>query len=391
MSQSLSVRDRLLTALSCQQPDRVPCSFMIFHILRRQCSSEEQFAQRQLELGLDPFVHLGHLPMSFDPAVATELTITPDPDGDGNLLVKTYDTPAGQLKSIVRQTEDWEHGDSLPLLDDFVIPRSKKFPITGPADLPALRHVFGPFRHDDIIAYRRRARELVSFAKRNDLPTVAGWGRGGEPGVMGMDAAMWLVGMENLMLLAHDQPQTVTELAEIIGQWNRRQIEIMLDPQPDLLIRRAWYETTEFWTPAQYQQFIQPGLKAEAELVHQAPAKFGYIITSAMMPLIPHILAAGVDVIIGVDPVQGKGTDLPRLKQTTMGKTALWGGVSGSMTVELGTAEQTSQAVRQAIDALAPGGGFILSPVDNVRDETPHAWPNVRALIDTCRAYGDYD
>ena len=94
--------------------------------------------------------------------------------------------------------------------------------------------------------------------------------------------------------------------------------------------------------------------------------------------------------MINFDPIQGKGTDLPVLKQATAGRMALWGGVSGSLTVEVGTAEETVRAVREAIDALAPGGGFVLSPVDNVRDETPQSWPNVRAFIDACHQYGRY-
>jgi hypothetical protein len=34
------------------------------------------------------------------------------------------------------------------------------------------------------------------------------------------------------------------------------------------------------------------------------------------------------------------------------------------------------------MEVLAPGGGFILSPVDNVREFTPRATENVPALID---------
>jgi hypothetical protein len=38
--------------------------------------------------------------------------------------------------------------------------------------------------------------------------------------------------------------------------------------------------------------------------------------------------------------------------------------------------------VRQALSVLAPAGGFILSPVDNVTADTPTTWRNVAALID---------
>jgi len=38
--------------------------------------------------------------------------------------------------------------------------------------------------------------------------------------------------------------------------------------------------------------------------------------------------------------------------------------------------------VREALRVLAPGGGFILSPVDNVREDTPQARRNVGVLLD---------
>jgi hypothetical protein len=41
--------------------------------------------------------------------------------------------------------------------------------------------------------------------------------------------------------------------------------------------------------------------------------------------------------------------------------------------------------VAQAMEKLAPGGGFILSPVENVRDTSERAWNNVLALIDEWR------
>ena len=53
--------------------------------------------------------------------------------------------------------------------------------------------------------------------------------------------------------------------------------------------------------------------------------------------------------------------------------------------MEQGSAEEVRTAVREAMRILAPGGGFILSPVDNVRQDTPRARANVRALIDEWR------
>ena len=41
------------------------------------------------------------------------------------------------------------------------------------------------------------------------------------------------------------------------------------------------------------------------------------------------------------------------------------------------------EAVYQAIHTLGPGGGFILSPVDNIRDNSRPTWDNVDVLIQT--------
>ena len=122
--------------------------------------------------------------------------------------------------------------------------------------------------------------------------------------------------------------------------------------------------------------------------MHQAGRKYGYIITSAFLPLLDDILDSGVDVLIGVDPEEGKGTDLVEIKNRFSHKRrALWGGVSGAVTVELGTAQETEEAVRSALEVLAKGSGFILSPVDNVREDTENARQNTRVFLDAWRKY----
>ena len=47
-------------------------------------------------------------------------------------------------EGLDNKTEDWVHGDRVPLFDDFVIPRARKRLVTGPQDLPALRHLLTP-------------------------------------------------------------------------------------------------------------------------------------------------------------------------------------------------------------------------------------------------------
>ena len=122
-----------------------------------------------------------------------------------------------------------------------------------------------------------------------------------------------------------------------------------------------------------------PILKKDVEIAHQAGVKFGCIATDKVMPLLPFFIEAGVDVLIGIDP---HTYDLTKTKEILGSKVCLWGGVNGHLTVEMENESQTREEVRSAMRDLSSGGGFILSPVDNVREDTDQSRKNGLALID---------
>jgi len=152
----------------------------------------------------------------------------------------------------------------------------------------------------------------------------------------------------------------------------------------DLFVRRGWYEGTDFWSPPMYERFILPYLKREVEIAHEAGAKFGYINTSGTMGILGHLLEAGVDVLIGVDPVEGARTDMRAMREQVGHKLALWGGVNGWLTVEMGSPEEIEDAVNEAIERLGRRG-FILSPVDNVCDDSDETMQRVEVFIEAWR------
>jgi len=77
--------------------------------------------------------------------------------------------------------------------------------------------------------------------------------------------------------------------------------------------------------------------------------------------------------------------DLPAVKAELGGKVCLWGGVNGHLTVEQGRPEDIRNEVRRALELLAPGGGFVLSPVDNVRIDSEQSRANVQVLLEEWR------
>jgi hypothetical protein len=392
----LSSRERMMRALRCEEPDRIPLSFMIYAALRRRCRDDFDFVERQLDMGLDATVplklpsegdrvehgDLPGLPIRYHPDV--EVVEWQDEDSDGTaVLHKEYHTPSGVLSTAVNRTGDWPYGEHVPLFDDYLCPRSRKFLIEGKQDLEALRYLLIPPREDDVRSFREESKERLEFAASHGLLVT------GERGI-GMDASAWLCGFREVAIAAMRRPEFVDQLAKMLHEWNCHRMKVFLDAGVDLFIRRGWYEGTDFWSPRLYRRFILPYLEREVRMAHSAEASFGYIMTSGSMPLLDMLAETGIDVLVGVDPIQGKGTDLGSMKRTLQGRVCLWGGVNGFITMETGTESEVVSAAREAVDALAPSGGFILSPVDNVRDDSPRTRENVESMIDAWRELRAY-
>ena len=62
--------------------------------------------------------------------------------------------------------------------------------------------------------------------------------------------------------------------------------------------------------------------------------------------------------------------------------------MNGNLTMTEGSPKEIRKAVEEAIEALAPGGGFILSPIDKIEAWTP--WENVEAMLGRWRELASY-
>ena len=390
-------------ALSCDPVDYTPCCFMLLHGFDEWFPGEQNLVAAQADLGLDPLVDIPSWSVSrpgdpldlrgyqldYPGKVNVTLRGMPvhahrdvtlrewrelGPGARYPVLHREYLTPAGPLTVSASQTEDWPYGDHLLFVDDFIIARATKTLITKPSDLKALAYLLQPPDAETIAHFRSSSESNRKLAQEMELLRVYQWGALA-------DMASWLCGLQELIFLTADQPALVEELFHMIADWNLARMKVVLNEGIDLWVRRGWYEGSDFWSPALYRKFIFPHLKKEVETAHARGVRFGYIMTAGAMPLLDMILEARVDVLIGLDPVQG-GYDLRETKAKAKGRMCLWGGVNGSLTVEAGTPELIRETVKSTMDILAPGNGFILSPVDGIYDASDRVRSNVRHFID---------
>jgi hypothetical protein len=116
----------MLKALSFEETDYVPCCFSAFMALERKFTSQEEYIDRQLEMGLDVVVRINDPPIRHDPSVKVKEWRVDATNEPYPTLHIEYRTPAGVLSRSVKQTEDWPYGDHVPFVSDHIIPRGTK-------------------------------------------------------------------------------------------------------------------------------------------------------------------------------------------------------------------------------------------------------------------------
>ena len=375
METRMSSRERLLAAMDLQPTDHVPLWCLWSH--GRDPFNRKDQLQRvpaTLALGFDDTLWL-HAPWRVHPEVRQSAWTEAVPGADHALLHRRFETPAGVLEWVARSSPYLTSPDGLGVVGDLNMSHSLASLVRGPGDLPALRYLLCDPDAQQRRRFREQAHACRAAAQAHQVLLEGAYVALG-------DMAAWLVHPQDLIYAQHDDPGFVDELLAVIWDWHLRQIELLLDEEVDVILHRGWYEFPDFWGVAGYRRFLEPYLRREAQLVHQAGARFSFIMTKGIMPLLEDFVDIGIDLLWGVDPVQGEA-NLAGVADTLGGRLCVLGGMNGNLTMTEGTPDQVRAAVEQAMRTLAPAGGFVLSPVDKIEEWTP--WENVEALLERWR------
>jgi uroporphyrinogen decarboxylase len=102
-------------------------------------------------------------------------------------------------------------------------------------------------------------------------------------------------------------------------------------------------------------------------------------------PIIPDLIEIGVEVL---NPVQPEVMDPARIKSLYGDRLAFWGTVSVQRTMPFGSPDDVRAEVKQRIETVGRGGGFVVAPAHVLEPEVP--WENVLAFVQAARDYGRY-
>lgn len=127
-----------------------------------------------------------------------------------------------------------------------------------------------------------------------------------------------------------------------------------------------------FMSPETYRQLFKPRHTMLCDYVHKH-SKMKTMLHScgSIRALLPDLIEAGYDVI---NPVQTscRGMEAEGLKKDFGRDICFWGGGCDTRTVlPHGTPDEVKADVRQRLDILMPGGGFVFNPVHNLLPDVP--------------------
>jgi len=127
-----------------------------------------------------------------------------------------------------------------------------------------------------------------------------------------------------------------------------------------------------FIGPQAYRKLYQPFHRRVNDWVHEhTPWKTFIHSCGSVAALLPDMVEAGFDIL---NPVQcsASGMEPKSLKEQFGGKITFWGGgVDTQQTLPFGTPQQIRREVKERIEVLGRGGGFVFNTVHNVQAGTP--------------------
>jgi len=149
-------------------------------------------------------------------------------------------------------------------------------------------------------------------------------------------------------------------------------------------------QTGPLISPAIYRRLVKPREARIVELIKsKSNAKVFLHCCGAIREFIPDFIDIGIDILNPIQVAAAGLGDTAQLKKDFGRHLTFWGAACDSQRVfAFATPEQAEAEARRRIRDLAPGGGFVFAPIHNIQDDVPAA--NILAVFRAAHEYGYY-
>ncbi len=145
-------------------------------------------------------------------------------------------------------------------------------------------------------------------------------------------------------------------------------------------------DTGSFMKAEQYRQLFKPYHTKLNEYVHKNSSMKTFLHScGSIYELMPDLIEAGYDII---NPVQtsAKNMEAWRIKKEFGKDITLWGGGCDTRDIlNHATPEKVRDHVKETLDIMAPGGGFVFNTIHNIMPDVPPE--NIVAMFEAVDSY----
>jgi uroporphyrinogen decarboxylase len=192
------------------------------------------------------------------------------------------------------------------------------------------------------------------------------------------------------MVLEPDITSTIIEkVTDVIVRTNEiyldvcgRDIDVFEIPGDD-------YGGTEdlLLSPASFDELLKPALQRIVSPIKQYRSDLfvAFHTDGAVMKILDSLCDTGIDILNPLEPLAAN--DWKKVKANYGDRLSFMGGVDLKEAMP-GSVKDVENDVKRCIETFAPGGGYILTPANHLQTDVPPE--NIVALYDSCRKHGIY-
>jgi hypothetical protein len=336
----MNSRERVLEALACRQPDRVPfCEMLVDRALARQLLGWSESGDQQANLEVNPYT-------------PEEAVAVADHLGLDNLAyvlrAPVYATKVAGQDGRLFYGEGW---------------------IRSAADL---QRVALPDPTDERLY--EGARQYIAHKGDRALFFVTR---------IGIFPTMLSLGMERFAIALYEDRALIEELLDIYCDWAEAVAAHVCDMGFDVFMSTddMAFNSAPFFSPRIFRELVLPRYRRVAQRI-----SLPWVIHSDgnVLPFVDDLVDLG---IAGLHPLEKGAMDIAEMKRRYGHRLCLLGNVDLNL-LGAATPERVAQEVRDLIATAGPGGGYILTSGNSLAG---YLIPeNVTALARAVRAYGAY-
>ena len=134
-----------------------------------------------------------------------------------------------------------------------------------------------------------------------------------------------------------------------------------------------------------YLKYVKPRHTKYFQLVRDlTPAKILYHTCGSVVSIMEDMIDMGIDAIHPIQ-VTAAGMDPVELKRQFGDRMVFWGGIDTQHILPRGSVEDVKQAVERCVEEMGEGGGYVVGAVHNIQPDVPVE--NILAMFQHAREY----